>query len=97
MGLVLFSFVSYYLYIYIFFFFFFFVTIVTTVTTFSPRYFQRFAMGEILRPPDPLLRMRQKMWFFVVTLVTWLQANNHAVSSRYQSQIKKLQWLQTPT
>jgi hypothetical protein len=53
MGLVLFSFVSYYLYIYIFFFFFFFVTIVTTVTTFSPRYFQRFAMGDISRPLDP--------------------------------------------
>ena len=97
MGVVLFSFVSYYFYIYLFFFFFFFVTIVTTVTTFSPRYFQRFAMGDISRPLDPLLRMRQKMWFFVVTLVTWLQANNHAVSSRYQSQIKKLQWLQTPT
>jgi hypothetical protein len=97
MGLVLFSFVSYYLYIYIYFFFFFFVTIVTTVTTFSPRYFQRFAMGDISRPLDPLLRMRQKMWFLVVTLVTWLQVNNHAASSRYQSQIKKLQWLQTPT
>ena len=54
-------------------------------------------MGDISRPLDPLLRMRQKMWFFVVTLVTWLQANDHAASSRYQSQIKKLQWLQTPT
>jgi hypothetical protein len=70
MGLVLFSFVSYYLYIYIFFFFFFFVTIVTTVTTFFPRYFQRFAMGDISRPLDPLLRMRQEIVQKVVTTVT---------------------------